>query len=100
MVSPSDQKLFPLGQQVMTSGVAGRIEANDGFGEFVAQCLNRHANGVWGDLSQEDKSLNDAGLKSGEDRLFSAYEHDVYPKIWIITEWDRSATTVLFPDEY
>ena len=60
--------------------------------------------GTRGDADDEDKQTNDASLKQGL-RLLSAYNDDRFPKhgistIWIITEADRSATTILFPDEY
>ena len=51
-------------------------------------------------MCQEDKNENNLAVKAGNLRIFSAYEHPTLPKIWIITEADRSATTVLFPDEY
>jgi hypothetical protein len=50
-------------------------------------------------LCYEDSVSNEVVLLEG-DRLFSAYEKEGVAKIWIITEWDRSVTTVLFPDEY
>lgn len=90
---------FPLGQQVVTRGVYDHIETDPAFALFVKQSMDRHAKGDWGDLCAEDKALNDESL-NGEGRLFSAYEQAGLPKIWIITEWDRSVTTVLFPDEY
>ncbi|MGP3790514.1 hypothetical protein [Pseudomonas sp. B392_1p] len=62
--------------------------------------LHRHLSGDWGDLSEDDWRLNDAALKSGEDRLFSSYQVDTNLKLWIITEWDRSVTTLLLPSEY
>ena len=62
--------------------------------------LRRHLHGDWGDLSDEDRRLNDAALKSGEDRLFSSYQVTPDLKLWIITEWDRSVTTLLLPSEY
>ena len=52
-----------------------------------------------GELGDEDKAENDLSLKEGF-RILSAYESGELPKIWIITEADRSATTILFPDEY
>ena len=55
--------------------------------------------GDWGNLCAEDRAENNQGLVRGG-RLFSAYGHNSLPKIWIITEWDRSVTTILFPDEY
>jgi len=58
----------------------------------------RHASGDWGEVCDEDKQANEQALING-DRLLSAY--DVMGKrIWIITEYDRSLTTILFPDEY
>ena len=90
--------LFPSGQFVMTRGVASYCEEHRSFFPFVTISVARHLAGDWGDLCKEDKKLNDKALKSG-DRLLSAYEQDGQ-KIWIITEWDRSVTTVLFPDEY
>ncbi len=47
-----------------------------------------------------DRRQNDAALKSGEDRLFSSYQVAPGLKLWIITEWDRSVTTLLLPSEY
>lgn len=80
-------------------------EADEAF-EFVQSCLQRHWCLDWGDMCTEDKHANDIGLTSG-DRLFSSYNipTDLQAnisddKIWIITEWDRSATTILFPSEY
>ena len=69
------------------------------FAKFVQKSLNRHVKGDWGTLSDEDKQENELSLKEGY-RLISAYEAKGLPKIWIITEADRSATTILFPDEY
>lgn len=89
----------PLGQLVMTRGVNDRVAESSQFAKFVTESLGRYAKGDWGDLCQEDKKENDLSLKKGF-RLLSAYERNGLPKIWIITEADRSATTVLFPDEY
>jgi len=69
------------------------------FAQFVNQSLRRHIYGDWGDVCDEDKQENELSLKEGY-RLLSAYETQGLPKIWIITEADRSATTVLFPEEY
>ncbi|MDE6020535.1 MAG: hypothetical protein K2H01_06040 [Ruminococcus sp.] len=51
-------------------------------------------------MDDEDKALNDAAVKNGDERIFAAYIDSTGRKIWIITEWDRSATTILFPSEY
>ena len=77
---------------------------NSDFAEFAQKSLNRHVKGDWGDVDDEDKQTNDQALKQGT-RLLSAYNDERFPKngiatIWIITEADRSATTILFRDEY
>ena len=96
LISPS-QARFATGQIVMTSGVDALIEA----GRLdPAPYLYRHLSGDWGDLNDSDRRLNDAALQSGEDRLFSSYQVAPDLKLWIITEWDRSVTTLLLPDEY
>jgi hypothetical protein len=61
--------------------------------------LRRHLSGDWGDLDLEDKAANDNALADGS-RLLSAYHAADGTKFWIITEADRSATTVLLPEDY
>ena len=90
---------FNLGRFLMTRGVNDRVADDEAFAKFVMASLARHAKGDWGDLGDEDKAENELSLKEGF-RLLSAYESEGLPKIWIITEADRSATTILFPDEY
>lgn len=91
---------FALGQILVTSGVNELGLKNSKFEKFVGESLNRHVHCDWGDLCDEDKEMNDSALKNGDDRIFSSYTSEDGTKIWIITEWDRSATTILFPDEY
>lgn len=92
--------LFSPGQAVMTKGVAdliknGKINFHD-----ITKIFERHITGDWGDLCESDKDLNEAALdKNNPQRLFSAY-HINSIKFYIITEWDRSITTVLLPEEY
>ena len=95
---------FQTGQIVATRGVYDLACQNPDFDQFTQKSLNRHVKGDWGDVDDEDKQTNDQALKDGN-RLLSAYNDDRFPKngvatIWIITEADRSATTILFPDEY
>jgi hypothetical protein len=90
---------FPLGQLVMTRGVNDLVAENDEFAQFVTESFRRHASGDWGDLSPEDKRENEYALYKRL-RLLSAYEKPPLRKIWIITEADRSVTTILFPEEY
>lgn len=87
--------LFPLGRIVSTPGALALL---DSIGLSPSTLLDRHNSGDWGDLDDEDKTTNDEAVKHG-DRILSAYETDG-GKIWIITEWDRSVTTVLLPSEY
>jgi len=95
---------FQTGHIVASRGVYDLACQNPDFAQFIHDCLNRHVKRDWGDLDDEDKQANDQALKEGT-RLLSAYYDDRFPKngvatIWIITEADRSATTILFPDEY
>lgn len=84
---------FPLGEVVITANASLRLST-----EEVLSALHRHASGDWGDLCPEDMQTNDAALQNG-DRLLSAYGSGSY-RFWIITEWDRSVTTILLPDDY
>ena len=90
---------FNLGRLLMTRGVNDQVAEDEAFAKFVMGSLARHRMGDWGNLTDEDKQENELSLKAGY-RLLSAYESGELPKIWIITEADRSATTILFPDEY
>ncbi len=90
---------FSTGCLLLTRGVADRLAEDPGFAEFVLESLLRHAAADWGGLSEEDKQENEYSLKNSL-RLLSAYERNGMPKIWVITEADRSVTTVLFPEEY
>ena len=90
---------FRLGQVMWTQGVNELIAKDEKFAKFVAESLGRHALGDWGDMAKEDKEENEYSLGKYL-RLFSAYKKDGLPEIWIITEADRSATTILFPNEY
>jgi hypothetical protein len=87
--------LFPLGKIVWTRGVNGAIA--DGLFDPM-ELIFRHGSGDWGDLDDHDHNVNDEAVKNGE-RILSAYETKA-GKVWIITEWDRSVTTILFPSEY
>ena len=91
--------LFNMGRLVVTRGVNDLIGNNNKFAIHVHESLERHSRADWGDLCEEDRNCNELALENG-DRLFSVYKLEGLPTIWIITEWDRSVTTVLFPDEY
>lgn len=95
---PQAEPKFNLGEVVWTRGVNNAVAQDANFSEFVMHSLKRHATGDWGDLDEQDKRENEYAIGKYL-RLFSAYEHQSR-KIWIITEADRSVTTILFPDEY
>jgi hypothetical protein len=83
----------------------GKIGCTQNAAEVLSEtemfdALNRHLTGDWGDLCVADRTKNDNALRSGEDRLFSAYHTENDEKFWIITERDRSYTTVLLPSDY
>ena len=91
---------FELGTLYLTRGVFDACEKDAAFYEFVKNSVRRHVSGDWGDMSEEDKGENEFSLDKHL-RIFSAYNHQQPgKKIWVITEADRSTTTVLFPDEY
>ena len=87
---------FPLGQMVITPAAMVVLEeARLSPFEFII----RHGNADWGDLCDEDKQSNADALEHGE-RLFSCYKLDETTKLYVITERDRSVTTVLLPSDY
>ena len=87
---------FWLGQVLATRGALTALAAA---GRAPEEFLARHQVGDWGDLTPEDRQENELALQQGY-RLLSAYNLDNDVRIWLITEWDRSATTLLLPDEY
>jgi hypothetical protein len=94
---------FQLGGIYLTRGVAELSKESPAFTAHIQQALARYSTGDWGDMCAEDKASNDKAIKCPDGgRVFAAYKHPDHEgwKIWIITEADRSATTVLFPDEY
>lgn len=87
-----------LGQVVTTSAIHADIAESVQFAGEVARALARYTSGDWGEVSNYDKEANDYAAENGE-RILASYETSK-GKIWIITEWDRSATTILYPEEY
>ena len=84
---------------MVTAGVANLMGESIGFERFCIRSLVRHTKGDWGDLCEEDRRENESSLERGF-RLMSVYKSEHLPTIWIITEADRSVTTILFPEEY
>jgi hypothetical protein len=87
--------LFALGRTVATPGA---IETMMEIDVSPVSLLSRHQRGDWGELDEDDKAENDHSLKKGL-RIFSSYQFDAV-KLWVITEADRSSTTILLPEEY
>jgi hypothetical protein len=87
---------FSLGRIVATPGVLRALERAK---QSAAVFLARHAVGDWGELDREDIRENEYSLTHGF-RLLSGYTTAAGEKLWIITEADRSVTTLLLPDEY
>ena len=87
---------FPLGRVVSTPGA---LIALAGAGQTAQEFIRRHAQGDWGDLDEGDRLENGRSLQENC-RLLSAYRLKDRTKIWIITEGDRSATTMFLPEEY
>lgn len=87
---------FPLGQIVATPGALGELERA---GESPGTLLKRHVTGDWGDVDEDGRRENEQWLIRGC-RLLSAYILSNGTRLWVITEADRSATTILLPSEY
>jgi hypothetical protein len=87
---------FSLGQVVATPGA---LEALERAGKTPAAVLRRHVRGDWGDVCGHDRQQNDQALAEGG-RVLSSYTTLRGDTIWVLTEADRSATTILLPEEY
>ena len=85
---------FPLGQTVITKGASKTLDSAS-----VQVALRKHLQGDWGIVCKEDKQANDDALLEGE-RLFSIYLDSNEAEFYIITERDRSVTTILLSSEY
>ena len=87
---------FSLGRVVSTPGA---LRALEDAGDNISQFLSRHQAGDWGDVCDEDCKENENSLRNGW-RLLSSYRTSKGVKVWVITEADRSVTTLLLPEEY
>lgn len=87
---------IPLGRILATPGALAAFERS---GDAPADFIRRHEQRDWGNVCSEDWARNDEALRDGT-RIVSSYALKDGTPIWIITEWDRSVTTLLLPDEY
>ena len=85
---------FRLGHIVATPNALSQLTPED-----ITRAIGRHQSGDWGDVCDEDRQENDLSLQKGF-RLLSVYQSGQGVKFWLITEADRSATTVLMPEDY
>jgi hypothetical protein len=90
----STNSKFDLGRLAATSEVLQQVPQ-----EQIQNALKRHHTGDWGEVDNDDKEANDTALLTGT-RLLSVYTTPAGIKFWIITEADRSSTTILLPEEY
>jgi hypothetical protein len=91
--------LFPLGNIVITPGAKAAVLATRAPEYTALRLLERHQTGDWGELDRHDQRVNQQAVKKGH-RLLSAYTLETGVKVWVITESDRSVSTILTPDEY
>lgn len=92
--------MFNLGSVVMTKGLGALVQDNpERHNELVSILLERYCKEDWGDLGEADKALNDEAVKSGDDRILARYNLS-WCSMYIITEWDRSYTTLMLVEEY
>ena len=87
---------FQAGQLLMTAAVSALVAKGT---VDPWPYLTRHLHGDWGDIGPQDARANQAALRDGN-QLFSAYQVAPELRIWIITDWDRSRTTLMLPDDY
>lgn len=93
---PAGRPLFTLGQLCATPGAMALLEQN---GQQPIHFIARHVSGDWSEMDAEDQQTNREALECGA-RVFSSYATKDGQKLWIITEADRSVTTLLLPSEY
>ena len=86
---------FEIGELVVTPQAESHLTPRE-----LARAIARHTDGDWGLVPPEDKDSNDASVVKGEGTLHSAYRSLAGERFWVVTEADRSVTTVLMPDDY
>ena len=90
---------YSLGKVVMTNGISSKITESKKFANEITNCFKRYIVCDWGNLCDEDNEMNDNALRTGTARVLASYDTSE-GKVYIITEQDRSYTTILFADEY
>ena len=90
---------FELGQVMMTAEITNEFKENKEFRKELQECLGKYAKCDWGDTCKHDSKLNDEAVKSNNDRIVAKYITSK-GEIFIITEYNRSCTTIMFTYEY
>ena len=96
MQTTERRPLFDLGQLVATPGALAAFEKS---GQSPMDFISRHVSGDWGEIPEEDRKENQFSLEKGF-RLMSSYRTSANDVVWVITESNRSHTTLLLPSEY
>ena len=94
---------FEMGRLVITTALQQELTESDtekGWHDEINLLVSRHLFGDFGDMDENDTAQNNAAIASGEDRVMSSYTTTKGIKLWVITEWDRSITTLLRPEDY
>lgn len=86
---------FQTGTLYMTAGINAEMHRNEDFTKFVLESWKRYKSCDWGDIPIEDKRMNDSAVKNNDDRIVARYDN-----IYVITEYDRSHTTIMYTFEY
>lgn len=95
-----EKQLFPLGMLTATPGALKALgDTDEERSRAVSDLISRHAAGEPGELNEHDAAVNLTAIRDGT-RILSSYRIDNDTVVWIITEADRSATTLLLPEEY
>lgn len=91
-----------IGDLHITESVLSQFCKDENFALFINNSVGRYLSNDWGDLPSSDSALNDSAVKTGNDRILAKYIYLANPElsIYIITEQDRSSTTIMFTDEY
>ena len=90
--------MFKTGNFYMTIGIDNAIKQDNNYFKELVKCFEKYLTCDWGDLTEEDIIANERALINGN-RILGAYDTS-QGKVYIITEWDRSTTTILFANEY
>lgn len=91
--------MFKMGELFVTNGVNCLRKEDFKFEVFLHDSMKKYVNGDWGDMCEEDKKLNDYSVINGE-RIVAKYNYNEDVAIYVITEWNRSYTTIMLTEEY